>query len=97
MPTMVLILEPNATSRPLVGKRVMIVNYPDSRFAIQYRGTDLPFRVFDKIQTVDLAAIVENKRLGAALAFIQEQQAAFPAHKRRLDAPRRKRDWDALP
>ena len=87
---MVLILEPNATARPLAGKRVMIVNYPDGRFAIQYRGTDLPFRVFDKIQTVDSAAIVENKRLGAALALIQEQQNAFPAHKRRLDPARYK-------
>lgn len=85
---MVLILEPNATSRPLAGKRVMIANYPDGRFAIQYRGTDLPFRVFDKIQTVDSAAIVENKRLGTVLALIQEQQSALPAHKRRLDPAR---------
>jgi hypothetical protein len=87
---MVLILEPNAITRPLASKRVMIVNYPDGRFAIQYRGTDLPYRVFDKIQTVNSAAIVENKQLGAALAFIQEQQAAFPVHKRRLDPERRR-------
>jgi Winged helix-turn helix len=87
---MVLMLEPNATTRPLAGKRVMIVNYPDGRFAIQYRGTDLPYRVFDKIQTINSAAIVENKQLGAALAFIQEQQATFPAHKRRLDPGRQR-------
>ena len=87
---MVLMLEPNATTRLLAGKRVMIVNYPDGRFAIQYRGTDLPYRVFDKIQTINSAAIVENKQLGAALAFIQEQQATFPAHKRRLDPGRQR-------
>jgi len=87
---MVLMLVPNATTRPLAGKRVMIVNYPDGRFAIQYRGTDLPYRVFDKIQTINTAAIVENKQLGAALAFIQEQQATFPAHKRRLDPGRQR-------
>ena len=29
-------------------------------------------RVFDKIQTVTPAAIVENKRLGAALAMVKE-------------------------
>jgi hypothetical protein len=86
---MMLILEPNAVSRPLAGKRMMIVNYPDGRFAVQYRGTDLRYRAFDKIQTVQSADIVENKRLGATLAFIQEQQAAFPAHKRRLDPNRR--------
>jgi hypothetical protein len=85
---MVLILEPSATSRPLAGKRVMIVNYPDGRFAIQHRGADLPFRVFDKLRTVESAAIVENKRLGPALALIQEQQNAFPAHKKRLDPAR---------
>ena len=61
-----------------------------SRLQVLYRGTDLPFRVFDKIQTVDSAAIVENKRLGAALALIQEQQNAFAAHKRRLDPARYK-------
>jgi hypothetical protein len=85
---MMLILDPTPVSRPLAGKRVMIVNYPDGRFAIQYRGTDLPFRVFDKLQTVESAVIVENKRLGAALSLIKEQQTAMPAHKRRLDPAR---------
>jgi hypothetical protein len=65
------------------------VNYPDGRFAVQYRGANLPYRVFDKIQTVRSAEIVENKRLSATLALIQEQQAAFPAHRRRLDPKRR--------
>jgi hypothetical protein len=37
---------------------------------------------------VESAAIVEHKRLGAAVALIQEQQAAFPAQKRRLDPAR---------
>jgi len=87
---MMLILEPNAISRPLAGKRVMIVNYPDGRFAVQYRGTNLAYRVFDKIQTVQSADIVENKRLGATLALIQEQQAALPAHKRRRDPARQR-------
>jgi len=63
----------------------MIVNYPDERSAIQHRGTDLPLPVFDKIQTINSAAIAKNKQLAAALAFIQKQQATFPAHKRRLN------------
>ena len=37
---------------------------------------DKAFRVFDKIQTVDAGAIVENKRLGAVLALVKQQQAA---------------------
>ncbi len=83
-----LIVEPNATSRLLAGKRVMIVNYPDGRFAVQYRGTDLTYRAFDKIHTIQSADIVENKRLSGVLALIQEQQAALPAHKRRRDLER---------
>ena len=38
----------------------------------------MPFRVFDKIQTVTPAAIVENKRLGASLAMVKEHQALTP-------------------
>jgi hypothetical protein len=33
-----------------------------------------PFRTFEKIRQVSQAAIVENKQLGAALAFIREEQ-----------------------
>jgi hypothetical protein len=92
---MMLILDPTPLSRPLAGKRVMIVNYPDGAFAIQHQGIDFPFRVFDKIRTMESAQIVENKRLGAALAYIKEQQTALPAHKRRLD-PRRQRHINNL-
>jgi hypothetical protein len=54
-----------------------VVNYPDGRFAVQFEGTSLSFRVFDKIQTVTQGAIVENKRLGAALAMVKAQQTAY--------------------
>jgi sulfite exporter TauE/SafE len=46
-----LTLEPTAVSQPLARKRITLVNYPDGRFSLQYRGTDSPFRVFDKIRT----------------------------------------------
>ena len=67
-----------------------MVNYPDGRFAVRHEGVALPFRVFDKIQTVAPGAIVENKRLGAALAFVRELQASYPPNRRRGD-PRRQR------
>ena len=35
---------------------------------------ELAYRTFDKIRQVLQAAIVENKQLGAALAFIREEQ-----------------------
>jgi hypothetical protein len=43
----------------------------------RHEGGALPFRVFDKIQRVAPGAIVENKRLGAALAFPRELQASY--------------------
>ena len=77
------LLEPNAITRPLARQRVTVVNYPDGRFAIRHRGIDLPFRPFDKLRQVDQAAVVENKRLGAALAHIRERQATYgPAWNR---------------
>jgi hypothetical protein len=74
----------------LARKQVEVVNYPDGRFAVRHDGEALPFRVFDKIATVAPGAVVENKRLGEALAYVQAQQAAYPANRRR-GAPGRTR------
>jgi hypothetical protein len=73
---MMLLLDPTEFARGLVRQKVEVVNYPDGRFAVQFDGTALSFRVFDKIQTVQPGTIVENKRLGAALAMVKELQAA---------------------
>ena len=67
-----------------------MVNSPDGRCAVRHEGVALPFRVSDKIQTVAPGAIVENKPLGAALAFARELQASYPPNRRRGD-PRRQR------
>jgi hypothetical protein len=87
---MMLMLDPTPLTRGLPGKKVEVVNYPDGRFAIRFDGTTLPFRVFDKIRTVRPGAIVENKRLGAMLALVKEQQAAFAPHRRRHDPARQR-------
>jgi hypothetical protein len=47
-------------ARGLVRKKVVVVNYADGRFAVQFNGMPLSFRVFDKILTVDPGTIVEN-------------------------------------
>jgi hypothetical protein len=85
---MMLLLEPTPFARGLARKKVDVVNYPDGRFTVQFEGTPLPFRVFDKIQTVTPGAIVENKRLGAALAMVKEHQATYAPNKRRYDPAR---------
>ena len=85
-----LLLDPKPLARGLAGKTVEVVNYPDGRFAVRHNGVALPFRVFDKIETVAPGAIVYNKRLGAVLALVREQQASYPPNRRR-DDPRRRR------
>ena len=87
------ILEPTAVTRPLARKRVQVIDYPDGRFAIRHQGLDLPFRIFDRIRHVDQAAIVENKRLGAVLAFIAERQQERDQN-RSQKAPRRQGQVD---
>jgi len=67
-----------------------VVNYPDGHFAVRHEGVALPFQVFDNIQTVAPGAIVENKRLAAALSFARERQASYPSNRKRGD-PRRQR------
>jgi len=60
-----------------------VVNYPDGRFAVQFRGTSLPFRMFDKVQTVQPGAIVDNKRLSSVLAMVKARQAEYAPSRRR--------------
>jgi hypothetical protein len=87
---MMLMLDRTPLARGLVRKKVEVVNYPDGRFAVQFEGTTLGFRVFDKIQTVQPGAIVDNKRLSAVLAQVKAQQAAYPARQQRGHSARQR-------
>ena len=72
------LLEQTELTRSLARKRVMVVNYPDGDLRIRWRGVDLPFRsFFDKLQTVEPGAIVDNKRLGSVLEWIKDRQTAY--------------------
>ena len=87
---MMLLLDPTPLARGLARKKVEVVNYSDGRFAVQFNGTALDFKLFDKIQTVQPGAIVDNKRLSAVLEHIKAQQAAYPAHRQRGHVARRR-------
>jgi hypothetical protein len=87
---MMLLLDPTPLARGLVRKKVEVVNYPDGRFAVQFNGATLGFKVFDKIQTVHPGAIVDNKRLSAVLEQVKAQQAAYPARQQRGHFARRR-------
>ena len=88
------ILEPTDQAKAAIGKRISVVDYPDGRLVIRSKGIELAYRPFDKLRQVSQPAIVENKQLGAALAFIREQQLAL-AEARSRKAPRRRDQRDA--
>lgn len=56
---------------------------------MRWNGVVLPYLAFEKDQRVTHAAVVENKRLGEALALVREMQArALPAPKLRTNSER---------
>jgi Winged helix-turn helix len=88
----IFILEPSEQAKAAIGKRVTVIDYPDGRLAIRYRGVELAYRTFDKIRQVSQASIVENKHLGAALAFIRQEQLRREPERR--SGPRRRDQRD---
>src|SRR3981081_4105920 len=82
-------LRPNKTSAALAGKVVDIYDFPDGRLEIRWKGLPLSYSVFDHLQRVSHAAIIENKRLGEVLAWIKQQQDKQPPHRGDLVGPRR--------
>jgi hypothetical protein len=45
-------------AKATIGKRITVVDYPDGRLSIRYKGIDLVYRTFDKLRQVPQAAIV---------------------------------------
>lgn len=84
------ILEPSEAAQSAIGKRVTVVDYPDGKIAIRYKGQDLAYRTFDKIRRVHQAAVIENKRLGPMLAMIKAYQDSQPPQKRTSNGPKRR-------
>ncbi|HEX3435917.1 MAG TPA: ISNCY family transposase [Pseudacidobacterium sp.] len=69
-----IILDRNDISESLAGKYVELYDYFDRPLEVRWKGVSLPYRVFSKDQRVNHTAIVENKRLGHALALVKAQQ-----------------------
>jgi hypothetical protein len=66
----------NEVTESIADQYVEIYHFADGQLDVRWRGLSLPYVVFDKEQRVSQAEVVENKRLGAALAFIKAQQDA---------------------
>jgi hypothetical protein len=88
-PSNVTVLPRHEITRPLARQRVMVIDYPDGRVALLHQGVDLPYRTFDRLQKVNQAAIVENKRLSEVLAYVAERQRER-TETRSAKAPRRR-------
>ena len=69
-----IILNRSELSEELAGKYVEVYDFSDRPLEVRWKGHSLPYRVFDKEQRVNQSAIVENKRLGHALAIVKAQQ-----------------------
>jgi hypothetical protein len=69
-----IILDETPLTMGLAGKYVETYEFPDGRLEVRWKGVALPYRMFDKNQRVTQAAIVENKRLSQALAWVKARQ-----------------------
>lgn len=87
----IFILEKSEATEGLARKHVTVCDYPDGRLEIRHKGRELNYRTFDKIRRVNRSEIVENKRLGAVLSAISEQQTLQeikrPGPRRRGQGP----------
>jgi hypothetical protein len=69
------LLSPGPSTLPLAGKTVRVHEWEDGHIELHHHGSPVPFSIFfDKNPYVRPAAVVEHKRLGAALAVLQAAQ-----------------------
>jgi hypothetical protein len=97
------VIEDTEKNRRLRGHQVTVHEHEDGRITIRHAGRELPHRAQSKeTARITQGAIVENKRLGAALQWIAEQQRQrdverLASRKVTLRAKRRIRAEAGLP
>ncbi|CAN5160867.1 ISNCY family transposase [soil metagenome] len=69
------LLTDSPANRALIHRYIDIWEYPDGRLQIQADGRVLAYQRYDRLAQVDVAEIVENKRLGHALQVAQVMQS----------------------
>jgi hypothetical protein len=69
-----IILERSELADNLAGQYVELYDFSDRPIEVRWKGHSLPYRAFSKDQRVSHTAVVENKRLGHALALVKAQQ-----------------------
>ena len=90
-------LADTAGNRKLMQRYIDVYEYPDGRIEVRAGKVALPYVRYDKLPQVDIAAVVENKRLGHALRAAQAIQAqrddrrCTPSRTNRGELPRPKK------
>ena len=90
-------LADTAGNRRLIQRYIDVYEYPDGRIEVRAGGLALPYVRYDKLPQIDIAAVVENKRLGHALRAAQAIQAqrddrrCTPSRTNRGEPPRPKK------
>ncbi len=83
-------IEPSEFAKAAVGRRVEVVDFPDGRLEVRFKGRSMPYRTFDKLRRVTETAVLENKRLGGLLTLIRQSQEAEPPGQRTRKGPGRR-------
>lgn len=83
------LLEPNELTTTLRRKQVMVFDHPDGTIELKHDGIALPYSVFDKVGSIKDEDIVDNKRLGAVLAFAKAKQEEIGAQRSKKAPGRR--------
>jgi hypothetical protein len=83
-------IEPSEFAQGAIGQRVEVVDFPDGRLEVRYKGRNMPYRTFDSLRRVTETAVLENKRLGGLLALIHRDQLTRPPGERTSRGPRRR-------
>jgi len=83
-------IEPSEFAQAAIGRRVEVVDFPDGRLEVRYKGRSMPYRTFDKLRRVTETAVLENKRLGGLLTLIRENQQSEPPGMRTSKGPKRR-------
>jgi hypothetical protein len=69
------LIEDTPETRVLKRKRVKVFDFANNEIKIKHEGKELPFGIhFDKLRSIEAGQIVDNKRLGNILRFVQEEQ-----------------------
>lgn len=83
-------IEPSEFAQAAIGQRVEVVDFPDVRLEVRYKGSSMPYRTFDRLRHVTETAVLENKRLSGLLTVIRQDQQAKPPGQRTSRGPRRR-------